>query len=283
MPRAGERLETRAAAELPATLASRAYGPALVIAIAAHLLLVGLALLPASAPPVEEAPVRLVFVEPPPPPAAPLGAPSGAGTAAMQPDSAPEPAPVALEPEPPKPVEPEPDRLRRADADKKKKPDQPKPRRKPQPAAAKPVEAAPAPAPPADVAPGIASGAVGGQAGGVAGGVAGGIAGGVVGGTGSGPVPVGQVANPPSLVHRVAPVYPDEARRRDVEGLVVVEAVLDRDGRIESDSVKIIRSIALLDDAALAAVRQWRFRPARDDQGRSLRVILEVPIRFVLR
>jgi outer membrane biosynthesis protein TonB len=39
----------------------------------------------------------------------------------------------------------------------------------------------------------------------------------------------------------------------------------------------------LLDDAAAQALRRWRFRPARDHTNQPVRVILEVPVRFVLR
>jgi protein TonB len=45
----------------------------------------------------------------------------------------------------------------------------------------------------------------------------------------------------------------------------------------------VLKSVAPLDAAAIAAVRQWRFRPARDADGRPVRVIMEVPVRFVLR
>jgi protein TonB len=133
-----------------------------------------------------------------------------------------------------------------------------------------------------EVAAGVSSGSIAGEAVGVVGGVAGGIAGGVVGGTGSEPVPVGRVAHPPVLVHRIAPVYPQKARRVGVEGLVLLEAILDRDGRVEP-GVNVIESVPMLDREAIAAVRKWRFRPARDASGESLRVILEIPIRFVLR
>jgi protein TonB len=95
-------------------------------------------------------------------------------------------------------------------------------------------------------------------------------------------VPVGQVAQPPVLVHRVQPVYPQQARRQDIHGLVLLEAVLDRDGRVEP-AVKVLESIPMLDDEAIAAVRRWRFRPARSRSGEPLRVIVEIPIRFVLR
>lgn len=243
-----------------------------------HFLLVGLALLPSPAP-VEEPLVRLVFVEPPPPPPAPLGAPTGTGTVPAMPEPVLEPKAPEQPKEPVQPEVKESQRLQRVDAKAKPKP-KPKPQQpKPQ---AKPKEEPRREPEPSEIAPGIATGSVGGEAGGVAGGVAGGIVGGVIGGTGTAPVPAGQVAHPPTLVHRVAPTYPDDARRREIEGLVVLEAVLDRDGKIEP-GVKVVRSIPALDDEALRAVQQWRFRPARDASGRTLRVILEVPIRFVLR
>jgi protein TonB len=120
-----------------------------------------------------------------------------------------------------------------------------------------------------------------GQAGGAVGGVSDGVPGGVVGGTGTAPVPVSAVAHPPQVVRRVQPTYPAEARRREIQGLVVIEAVLDRNGHIEP-AVKVLQSVPPLDDEAVAAVRQWRFRPARNAAGEPLRVILEIPIRFVL-
>lgn len=265
--------DDRAACALPPALAARAFGPALLIAVAAHLALVGFVLLP-SPPAVDEPTVRLVFMEPPPPPPAPLGAANGTGTLRALPEPVLEPKAPEQPKEQPQPAVTEPERLHRVDAKAK-----PKPKPKPQ---AKPVEQPRREPTPAEIAPGVAAGTVDGQAGGVVGGVSGGLAGGVVGGTGTAPVPAGAVANPPTLVHRVAPDYPAAARRREIEGLVVLEAVLDREGRIEP-GVKVVRSIPALDEEALRAVQQWRFRPARDESGRTLRVILEVPIRFVLR
>ena len=116
----------------------------------------------------------------------------------------------------------------------------------------------------------------------MSGGVEGGIAGGVVGGRGTEPVPVGSVARPPLLVRHVMPEYPPEARRRGIEGLVRLDAVLDLKGRVE-DPIRVLESVPDLDAAAIAALRAWRFSPARNAQGEAVRVILEVPIRFVLR
>jgi protein TonB len=62
---------------------------------------------------------------------------------------------------------------------------------------------------------------------------------------------------------------------------VVLEAIVDREGRIETE-VKVLKSVAMLDKAAIEALRQWRFTPGRDANGQPVRVILEVPIRFVL-
>jgi protein TonB len=78
------------------------------------------------------------------------------------------------------------------------------------------------------------------------------------------------------------PEYPARARHLEIEGQVVLEIVVDREGRPEPD-VRTVRSIALLDAAAVAAVRRWRFRPARDAGGRPVRVVLQVPLRFELR
>ncbi|HKA53845.1 MAG TPA: energy transducer TonB [Candidatus Binatia bacterium] len=83
------------------------------------------------------------------------------------------------------------------------------------------------------------------------------------------------------LISQTVPRYPERARLLGVAGLVRLEAILSREGRIEQ-GIKVLESIPLLDEAASDALRQWRFTPARDDSGRPVRVILEVPFRFTL-
>lgn len=226
--------------------------------------------------------VRLVFVEPPPP--APLGVPAASGTtpAADQPPAVVEKPKEDTPQVPVKPKRKEPDRLKIAKK-KKESPPQRQPAPELEPVSPSVPETGTETATTGQATPqaGLAAGAVGGIAGGVVGGVQGGVIGGVIGGSGSGPIPVGQVANPPLLLSRVVPEYPQLARRRGIEGLVVLEAILDRQGKIE-DEIKVFQSVPLLDEAAIKAVRQWRFKPARDQHGRAVRVILEVPIRFVL-
>jgi protein TonB len=147
----------------------------------------------------------------------------------------------------------------------------------------------PRPAPPPSIAPPPPSSAAaatpptaGGTAEGTALGSTTGVPGGAVGGLGDAPLSLRDVAAPPELVTRVVPEYPSQARARQIEGQVVLEVTLDRNGRVE-DGVRVTRSVPALDAAAIAAVRQWRFRPARGRDGRPVRVLMEIPVRFVLR
>jgi protein TonB len=113
--------------------------------------------------------------------------------------------------------------------------------------------------------------------GGVEGGIEGGVAGGIVGGLiatapppppppppapapkPAGPVRIGGNVSAPALVKRVEPIYPDMALMAKVGGMVILEAVVGADGSVES--VKVLRSVKFLDEAALEAVKQWRYSP----------------------
>ena len=84
---------------------------------------------------------------------------------------------------------------------------------------------------------------------------------------------------PVKTVH-VAPVFPSIARSAQVQGVVILEAVLDASGRVES--VRVLRSIPLLDQEAVEAVRQWRFTPALLN-GEPVPVVMTVTVNFTLR
>ena len=88
------------------------------------------------------------------------------------------------------------------------------------------------------------------------------------------------LADLPTLIKRVEPVYPDIAREARVEGVVIIEAQTDIYGRVQS--IKILRSIPLLDAAAADAVRQWVYEPMIIN-GRPRGVIFTVTVRFTLR
>ena len=231
---------------------------------------------------VEDAPVRLVFVEPAPPPK--LGSPTGGAAAAPAPAPAPAEAPAA----PPQPQQREALEWVAKPAlypPKPKPAPQPKPLAKIAPKPQKPVAPAAAAAASNDAAvaaPDATTPGPRGVADGVTAGVEGGLPGGQVGGLGTEVTPLSKAAVAPTVAKRVVPRYPDSARMRGIEGQVVIEAIIARDGSVEP-GVKIIQSIPALDDAAIEAFRQWRFTPGRDASGRPLRVILQAPVRFVLR
>lgn len=84
-----------------------------------------------------------------------------------------------------------------------------------------------------------------------------------------------------SHLRNPAPLYPIEARRLGQEGLVVLVVRVDARGRPMSVGLKQGSGFPLLDDSALATVRQWRFRPAWLG-GMGVDSVVEVPIRFVL-
>ena len=86
------------------------------------------------------------------------------------------------------------------------------------------------------------------------------------------------VRAPTKTVH-VAPIYPPLARASRVQGLVVIEATIDIRGNVES--ARVLRSIPLLDQAALDAVHQWRFTPTQLN-GVAVPIIMTVTVNFML-
>jgi protein TonB len=129
-----------------------------------------------------------------------------------------------------------------------------------------------------------------GVADGVEGGVPGGVPGGVVGGLPEAPPPppparrdpvrVGGQIQEPKLLKRVEPVYPPIAVSAHVQGVVILEAIVDRKGLVEQ--VKVLRSAnSLLDRAAIDAVKQWQYSPVILN-GTPERFILTVVLSFNL-
>jgi protein TonB len=90
------------------------------------------------------------------------------------------------------------------------------------------------------------------------------------------------VYQPPVLLSRIVPAYPERARRLGIQGQVVLQFIVDQWGRVERD-IRVVTSLPMLDQAAIEAVRQWRFSPARDRNGNPVRVIVSVPLEFTLQ
>jgi len=139
--------------------------------------------------------------------------------------------------------------------------------------------------------PGDEGGATGGVDGGIEGGVLGGVLGGMINEAPPPPSPapapapskprrVGGDLQAPALVHRVEPAYPGVAVAANVTGSVILEATVNEAGAVTD--VRVLRSILLLDQAAIKAVKQWRYQPLVLN-GEAVPFILVVTVSFSLR
>jgi protein TonB len=91
-----------------------------------------------------------------------------------------------------------------------------------------------------------------------------------------------EVDSQPRLASRVSPTYPFRAKRRGVEGKVVVRFLVDKQGRVSQSTVVRADPEGVFEQSALKAVRQWRFQPGTKD-GRPVATWVQVPIRFELK
>lgn len=91
-------------------------------------------------------------------------------------------------------------------------------------------------------------------------------------------VRAGTLVRQPVKVKDVAPVYPAVAKSARVTGTVVVEATIDADGKVAD--AHVVKSVPLLDQAALDAVRQWEYKPSTVG-GKPVPVVMTVNVRFV--
>ena len=100
------------------------------------------------------------------------------------------------------------------------------------------------------------------------------------------PVPVkptayrtGGAIREPRKIHHVPAVYPEIARAARVEGVVILEATIDERGLVSG--ARVLKSVPLLDQAALSALRQWRYTPTLLN-GVPVPVLMTVTFRFSL-
>ena len=91
---------------------------------------------------------------------------------------------------------------------------------------------------------------------------------------------VGGIVRPPERKVFKAPEYPPVAKSARIEGTVVLEATLDERGVVQN--VTVLRSVPLLDQAAIDAVRQWRYSPTRLN-GVAISIIMTVTVTFSIR
>ncbi|RPI56326.1 MAG: energy transducer TonB [Acidobacteria bacterium] len=276
-----------ASAKLPVAAASAVHA-----GIAASLILISAIGLPQAAEieraQLEPVQTRLVFIAAP----GPGGGGGGGGLRQKAPppraqrkgkSSLDSPVPVR---KPPKPIEPAP----------KPEPPPPPPEVKPEPlppvvapvatVAANEIDRPgiidePAPKESESRGPGAGGGVGSGTGTGLGKGDGSGIGEGSGGGMGGGPYRPGSGVLPPRVLREVKASYTEDARRRNLEGEVVLEIVVRRDGSVSD--VKLVSGLPSgLNERAIAAVRQWRFAPATR-LGQPVDVIVEVAVEFKLR
>ena len=137
------------------------------------------------------------------------------------------------------------------------------------------------PAPQPSQGPGTGGGVGSGAGTGNGPGTGSGVGPGSGGGTGGGPYQPGSGISAPLLTREIQATYTDDARRRGIEGDVILENVVRRDGSV--GQIRVVRTLgAGLEQRAIDAVRQWRFTPSRRN-GEAVDVAVEVAVGFKLR
>jgi protein TonB len=122
---------------------------------------------------------------------------------------------------------------------------------------------------------GVPEGMEVGVEGGVVGGTPGGVIGGVIGGTGD--IPIMDYDTPPRVIKQTRPVYPQDAFIKKIEGVVEVEILIDASGRVSR--ARVMRSVPMLEQAAIDCVKQWVFAPAVKG-GRPVPTTAVAPVTF---
>lgn len=85
---------------------------------------------------------------------------------------------------------------------------------------------------------------------------------------------------PPQKLNEVNPAYPPIAMQAHIQGIVIIEATINEAGNVVN--ARVLRSVPLLDQAAIDAVKQWRYRPSMLN-GEPVPVIMTVTVNFTLR
>lgn len=91
-----------------------------------------------------------------------------------------------------------------------------------------------------------------------------------------------KVLKPPQLLHKVEPAYPEKARRENLEGKVVIRLEVTKNGSVAQATIEQSSGQQELDNSALAAVKKWRFVPAKDAANAPIRSFTTVPVVFTL-
>jgi protein TonB len=81
------------------------------------------------------------------------------------------------------------------------------------------------------------------------------------------------------LLEKVSPIYPEKARKKHIQGVVILSATIDKNGDIAN--LVLVSGDPILAKAATAAVRQWKYRPYLFD-GQPVEVETQIQVKFTL-
>lgn len=93
-------------------------------------------------------------------------------------------------------------------------------------------------------------------------------------------VPFAALSEKPEVITRVEPVYPELAKKAGIEGRVVVKVLINTKGDVEK--VEVLKSHPMLDDAAIAAAKKFKFKPGKQ-RDRYVKVWMTIPFTFKLK
>ena len=94
------------------------------------------------------------------------------------------------------------------------------------------------------------------------------------------PLRVGGTIKPPVKIKNVNPIYPADAQANKVQGVVILEVRIEPDGSV--GDARVIKSVPMLDDAAVEAVRLWQFTPTLLN-GQAVPVVMVTTVNFTLQ
>jgi TonB family protein len=93
------------------------------------------------------------------------------------------------------------------------------------------------------------------------------------------PLRIGNGVTSPKIIYKIEPIYAPEARDARLQGTVLLNVVVGRNG-VPSD-IRVLKPLAGLEDEAIDAVRHWRFKPSEKD-GKPVAVFAQIEINFRL-
>ena len=93
------------------------------------------------------------------------------------------------------------------------------------------------------------------------------------------PMNLDEVDRRPQLIRHLSPLYPFAAKRKGIQGQVIVRIIVDKMGNVRDPEVIEATPEGVFEESAISAVRRWRFKPAIKDK-RSVSVYVIVPVKF---